>query len=388
MSKSDIAITGIGILSPFGIGAEETVAALREGGKAVFETDRFTISDDRNPIIGEVPDFNLIDYLKTPKSYLDRNSELFLAACGMAIQNAAIDPAAFPEGAAGLLGGTAWSGVDTMSAFFGDYVTKGPRLVKPVLFPHTYANTAISLAAMEWQLTGPHLQFSTGRIAAAQAIAEGVQLLREEAATMILAGGSEALGASLYQLLDTAGMLAKSDDGTAPAPLGDNASGTVPAEAGVVLCMEGLETAQKRQAMILAKISGVGLGNKSAEAISAALSDAGLTTTDLSLVCLSANGFGKLDQLEAGALQSLPSLSKVPVFAPIALCGDTSGVCSALHLGLIVLAMNNEISLPVTIASDNRYGFVDGSLANLADGAVLILTTDLSGASVAIIVKR
>ena len=205
---------------------------------------------------------------------------------------------------------------------------------------------------------------------------------------MILAGGSEALGASLYQLLDTAGMLAKSDDGTAPAPLGDNASGTVPAEAGVVLCMEGLETAQKRQAMILAKISGVGLGNKSAEAISAALSDAGLTTTDLSLVCLSANGFGKLDQLEAGALQSLPSLSKVPVFAPIALCGDTSGVCSALHLGLIVLAMNNEISLPVTIASDNRYGFVDGSLANLADGAVLILTTDLSGASVAIIVKR
>ncbi len=341
-----IVITGIGLLSPLGIGIEETAAALREGESALLPCNRFTPPAGVSPLCGEVPAFRIEDFLATPKAYLDRNSELLLAATGMALRHAGIDATKLASRRTGILVGTAWAGEDTMAAFFTDYVQKGPRLVKPLLFPHTYFNTAISLAAIEWSLRGVHQSFASGRVAAGQALVEACDLLMDNEADVILAGGCEALGPTLFRTLAAMGVLK---------PIGDDAAhGLVPGEAGAMLVLERQSHAAARGAKVLATICGAGLAASAAEAAQQALHRAGLAANDLALVVSSANGQTAVDTAEA-------AIGKCPVLTPATLCGDTQGACAALHLALAVL--------------------------QTANGPMLVLATDAAGAAVAVVVR-
>ncbi len=390
MNASPIVITGLGLLSALGIGDEETVGAMREGVSALFPASRYTPPRGTTALAGHVPDFAVADFLNAPKAYLDRNSELFLAACGMALRSAGLDPKSIPVGRAGLLAGTAWGGLDTMSAFFADYVQKGPRLVKPLLFPHTYTNTAISLAAMEWSLTGPHLNFVTGRLAAAQALAEAVGQLRADAADVLLAGGCEALGLPLHTALASQGMLAPEDDDTAPHPFDAGRNGTVPAEAGAVLVLETEAHAHRRNAIALARVTGAGIGRSVASALATALTEAGIRPCELSCVCASANGCATVDDHELHGVWQVLAGAPVPVTAPAALCGDTQGACGALQTALAVLMLTHGVlpSMPSLLAPAHPgLTFVTTPATPMRPGPIAVLATDPAGACVALVLQ-
>lgn len=324
-----VVITGIGILSPLGVGIEETAAALREGEPALFPASRCQPPPNVSPLCGEVPAFKVDEFIPTSKAYLDRNSELLLAACGLALTHAGLDPSRLAPERSGIMVGTAWGGQDTMSTFFADYVRKGPRLVKPFLFPHTYFNTAISLAAIEWSLRGVHQSFASGRNASAQALVEAFDRLTDDEADVVLAGGCEALGHALFTILAAQGLLA-------PAGSPDHAGFIVPAEAGAVLVLERAEHAAKRGARVLARIAGSGIGGDCAMVASQALTAAGVRAMDLALIVSSANGAANVDAAERAVLGSIDR-QRTPVFAPAQICGDTQGACSALHTALGVL---------------------------------------------------
>ncbi|MGI6495874.1 MAG: beta-ketoacyl synthase N-terminal-like domain-containing protein [Kiritimatiellia bacterium] len=182
-------VTGIGLLSPLGIGPEENLAALAENEPALEE-------DADGRAVGRVPPFALADFVPTPKNYLDRQSELLLAACGMAIaRRGGLDDV--PPERRAVCAATAEGGSDTVRLFLADLEAKGPRLVKPMLFQHAYANTAISLAAMEWELRGPHLNFTTGRMASAQALLAAADLLAAGEADVVLVCAAETIGHDL-----------------------------------------------------------------------------------------------------------------------------------------------------------------------------------------------
>ncbi|MEI8242167.1 MAG: beta-ketoacyl synthase N-terminal-like domain-containing protein [bacterium] len=347
--NNPIVITGIGILSPLGIGVEETAAALREGEPALLPCSRFTPPAGFSPLCGEVPAFRAEEFLATPKAYLDRQSELLLAATGMALRHAGLDAGKLSPERSGILVGTAWAGQDTMAAFFADYVQKGPRLVKPFLFPHTYFNTAISLAAMEWSLRGVHQSFASGRVAAGQALVEACDLLADDAADVILAGGSEALGPALCRTLAALGWLKPAGNDTRP--------GLVPGEAGVMLALERRSHAAARGATMLATICGAGLAATAPAAAQQALQRAGISGSDLALVVSSANG-----QAAVAAAEAAVAIHGCPVLTPATLCGDTQGACAALHLALAVL--------------------------QAAQGPALVLATDAAGGAVALVVGR
>lgn len=390
MKPPSIVITGLGLLSPLGIGPAETVAALREGVSALFTATRYTPPDGTTCLAGQVPEFALADFLNTPKAYLDRNSELLLAAGGMALLSAGLDPKSLPAGRAGVLVGTAWGGLDTMAAFFADYLQKGPRLVKPLLFPHTYANTAISLAAMEWSLTGPHLNFVTGRAAAAQALVEAVGQLRAGTADVLLAGGCEALGLPLHKALASQGLLAPVGDETAPHPFDVGHNGMVPAEAGAVLILETATHAYGRHAQPLARITGTGLGHDVATALTAALAEAGILPSALAGICASANGCAAVDTREAQALRHVLAGTHVPVTAPAALYGDTQGACGALQTALGVLMLTHRLLPPVaglSIPMIAGLNFVTPSTIVLHPGPLAILITDPADVCVALILQ-
>ena len=140
-----VLITGLGVVSALGADAEEIAAAQQEGEPALFPLARFALPEAAEPpVVGEAPDPDLAACGVAPKSYLDRASHLFLAACGMAFQRASLNAETLAALGAGVMSGTAWGCAATQELFFADYVLKGPRLVKPFLFPHAYSNTAVS----------------------------------------------------------------------------------------------------------------------------------------------------------------------------------------------------------------------------------------------------
>ncbi len=311
-----VVITGLGAVCALGADTAEIAAALREGEPALFAPARLALPPEETPpLAGEAPDPDLAACGVTPKPYLDRASQLFLAACGMALGQAGLDAAACAARRAGVLCGTAWGCLSTAEAFFADYALKGPRLVKPFLFPHAYSNTAVSLAAIEWSLRGPHENVAARAAAAGFAVTEAFDLIRSGQADVLVAGGTDALSATRLRA---------------------TADGGAPGEAGAALVLERAETAAARGAATLGRLLGCGLSAEPATAVAEALRQAGLSPSAL------AAAYANDDA--AAALPPGVGL----VVRPAALCGDVQGAAAALHLVLALLAAHGGPVLVVT----------------------------------------
>ena len=306
-----VLITGLGVVSALGADALETASALREGEPALFPLSRFTMPEaSEPPLVGEAPDVDLAACGVSPKSYLDRASQLFLGACGMAFQRADLNAEKLAALEAGVMSGTAWGCMGTAELFFADYILKGPRLVKPFLFPHAYSNTAVSLAAMEWSLKGPHENVASSTTASGIALAEAFDQIRSGQAALIAAGGSDALSVTSLR--------AHAADG-ATASAG---------EAAAVLVLESESSTQTRGAKPLGRLLGCGLAVTPQEAAATALAQAGLAATALAAVYVSASATVTAEALFPDAKVVVPEL----------LCGHVQGASTALHLAFALLA--------------------------------------------------
>lgn len=311
-----VVITGLGVVSALGADAEECAAAFREGEPALFPLARFELPGTMEPpLAGEAPDPDLAASGVAPKPYLDRASLLFLSACGQAFRQAGLNAERLAALHAGIFAGTAWGCLGTAETFFADYMVKGPRLVKPFLFPHAYSNTAVSLAAMEWSLKGPHGNFVSRAAASGVALVLAFDLIRAGQAQLIAAGGSDALSAT---------RLAAAAGGEPP-----------PGEAAAVAVLESASASAARGARPLARLFGCGLGVTPQEAAGAALAQAGVSPTAVYVNAAARDA--------AGAL-----FPGIPVIAPETLCGDVQGAVSALHLVLALLAAHDGPVLILT----------------------------------------
>lgn len=135
-------------------------------------------------------DFDLKNYLATPKTYLDRASALALAGCALALQNAGLEGPFDAD--FGIALGTRFGAVETMRAFEATLAEKGAKGVSPLLFSHSYFNSPISVCAIEWGLKGWH-----GTFCGADALREAAVAARDAIflghATRMICGGVEAL---------------------------------------------------------------------------------------------------------------------------------------------------------------------------------------------------
>ena len=322
-AAAPVYITGLGAVSALGADAEETAAALEEGEPALFPLARFELpGGEEPPLVGEAPDPDLAACGVAPKSYLDRASQLFLASCGMAFRQAELGAEALASRAAGVMSGTAWGCAATAELFFADYVLKGPRLVKPFLFPHTYSNTAVSLAAMEWSLTGPHENATAFETASGLALVEAFDEIRAGHADLIAAGGADAL--------------------SAPALLGRRAASPM-GEASAALVLEAADAAKKRGACPLGELLGCGLAATPQEAVAAARTQAGRAPEEISIVYANAAARDAADALMPGAR----------IVCPETLCGDVQGATTALHLAFALLS-GDAAKGPVLILTAER----------------------------------
>ncbi|MEN6548555.1 MAG: beta-ketoacyl synthase N-terminal-like domain-containing protein, partial [Armatimonadia bacterium] len=237
--KHDVVVTGVAPISAIGIGRDDFVQGLSEGREGRRAPERLT--GHSLPLLAECLDFVVEDYLESEKTYLDRCSELALAACALAWDDAGLDWRELEHERVGLCLGTAFGCLDSMANMTARVQSKGVRFGSPVIFTHSFANTPTSLAAVEYDLQGPTSTFCVGDVSAASALDYAWRIIADGRAEVVLAGGVEALSEPLLRYLAQA------------------QPDYVPGEGACLLVLESAEHAARRGATALAQVLDVTL---------------------------------------------------------------------------------------------------------------------------------
>jgi len=206
-----VAIRAVAPVTSIGIGADAFAEALDAGRCGLDEIVGFDVSDLAVQVAGEVQDFDLTDYLKSVKSYVDRASAFGLAAAALALRDAGWEPS--DADPIGLVLGTEWGCLESMELFAEKITKADPKFAQPLLFTQGYANAPNSLISIEFGLRGTNACFSCGRTSGAAAIAYAFDQIRHGRADRVLAGGVDVLSR----------VLCASQDGRAFGPLGEAA---------------------------------------------------------------------------------------------------------------------------------------------------------------------
>jgi 3-oxoacyl-(acyl-carrier-protein) synthase len=324
-----VAVTGIGVVSAFGAGTDLFVECLKEGEPAFLDRPR-PGSETETVRVGIAEDFSVASFLPTPKNYLDRNSELAFAAFSLGLADAGLGLEGIGSESPLLAWATAYGGLDTMDRFFSDVHKKGPRFARPVLFPHAYNNTAVSLLSIEYKLGGEHLNFCQDWLAASQAFIHAFDRIRTGHVPLAFVGASEAMSDALLRFCIAKGWIG-------------NGSGIVPAEAGVMLVLEAFEHAISRGADIKTEILGAEMtwnpdgwtGPAASEFIlrcmNSALRTSGKESRDVTDIFANTCGLPALDRAEAAALVSFVDAPGVNVHRIKETAGETFGASGILN---------------------------------------------------------
>lgn len=244
MNELTAAITGLGVVSPIGLGWSDFADSVEAGVSAL---DLHAAS---GALAAPVVDFNVVDHLVAEKGYLDRCSEFALAATKLCLDHAGLDRLPADEERAGLVLGTMYGCLGTMANYSERVRKRGVRFATPLLFSQSFINTPASLIAIDFRLKGYHATVSAGLNSAWAAFDTALVALAAGHADALLVGAADALTPDL--------LAAEPDAPTDPESYDPWAApcGPVPAEGAAMFLLEPLARAQARGATIHALLHG------------------------------------------------------------------------------------------------------------------------------------
>jgi len=290
-----VAVTGVGVVSPVGIGREKYWEALAEGRCGLKPVTLFDAKDLKHGVAGEVPDFKPEDILGIKGlRLLDRATRLALCASALALKDANLAPEGEGAKIGVSLGSTAGS-LESRASYYSLLYREGRVGLNPALFPNTVVNSPASQVAIRFGLTACNATLSSGTASSLHALDYAAEAIRHGRARAMLAGGFEELGEFLFLSFHQAGCLS----GEAR-PYDRRRNGVVPGEGAAVLVLEELESARARGANVLAEYRGGGSSSELDEAVGQALDEA--ERKGAGLVCSGGSGSPIGDAAEARAL--------------------------------------------------------------------------------------
>ena len=256
-----VVITGLGLVTPVGIGTEATWTALLDGRSGITRITRFDPTDYPAQIAGEVAEFDPLLYI-APRDVkkMDRFIQFAVAAARMAADDAGITPLADPD-RTGVLIGVGLGGLETLEEGFEVVRTRGPKRVSPFTIPKLIANLAPGHVSMMLGAKGPNLSSVSACATGAHSIGDAARLIASDDADVVIAGGAEAtitrLGIAGFAAMRA--LSTRNDDPeTASRPFDKGRDGFVSAEGAGVVVLEERTHAIKRGAHIYAEFSGYG----------------------------------------------------------------------------------------------------------------------------------
>ena len=246
-----VVITGWGCVSPLGLDAESTWAAVCTGKSGIGRIQLFDPSPIASQIAGEVPGFDPNEYMSRKEArHMDRFAQFAVAASREAVAHAGLNLETLDRERVGVLIGSGIGGIETLQAQMTLAIQRGPDRISPFFIPMMISNMGAGQVAIILGLGGPNLSIATACDTGTHAIGEAAKMLRRGKADVMLAGGAEAAVTwmSVGGFSSLRALSCRNDEPErASRPFDRDRDGFVIAEGGATLILETLDFARARR---------------------------------------------------------------------------------------------------------------------------------------------
>jgi minimal PKS chain-length factor (CLF/KS beta) len=397
-------VTGIGVLAPNGIGAEEFWAATLRAESGIGRITRFEPASYPSRLAGEVTGFSAREHLPSrlvPQT--DRTTQFALTGSEWALRDSGLSADSLPAGERGVVTASASGGFEFGQRELGHLWGKDPKHVSAYMsFAWFYAVNS-GQVSIRHDLRGPTGVVVTDQAGGLDAIAQARRRIRKGTPLMLTGGMDASLCPYGLAAQISAGILSENEDPTrAYLPFDAAADGHVPGEGGAMVTLEDAERARERGARSYGEISGYaatfdprpGSGRPANldRAIRGALADAGLSPRDIAFVLADGAGEPEPDRAEARALTDVFGPRGVPVTVPKSMTGRLYAGAAPLDLVTALFALRDGV-VPPTVHVDGPdpaydIDLVTGSARPVRGDAALVLARGRGGFYSAMVVRR
>lgn len=371
--KRRVVITGIGLVTPLGVGIEANWEALLAGRSGIRTVTRFDLTGFPVRIAGEVSNFDVQQFIDKKEA---RKMDLFvhyaIAAADLAIKDAGIDLAKLEGENTGVYVGSGIGGLGSIEDTHRVLLEKGPSRVSPYFIIQTIINEASAHISIRYKARGPNMSNVTACSTGAHAIGESFRMIQLGLADRMIAGGAEAPITPL-SLAGFSSMKALSERNDEPEkacrPFDAQRDGFVMSEGAGIVLLEELNAALDRGAKIYAEVAGYGLngdayhvtapspdGEGAARVMKLAIDEAGISPADIQYINAHGTSTPYNDRVETLAIKSLfgEAARKVAISSTKSMTGHLLGAAGGVEAGLTALTIDRQV-LPPTI----NYEFPD-----------------------------
>jgi 3-oxoacyl-[acyl-carrier-protein] synthase II len=368
-----VVITGIGLVTPNGIGTAESWRSISEGQPAIAPITLFDASAYNSRIAGEVKNFEPIQFIEKKKiKEMSRFIQLSVAASKLAVQDGHLELSDEDRERAGCFIGVGLGGLEGIEAMGRTLAEKGPSRISPYFIPSVIANLAAGQVSMALGLRGPSYCNTSACSSSAHSLGEAFEWIRRGRADLMVAGGAE----STITGLGVGGFCAmfalsrrNNDPAGASRPFDKGRDGFVIGEGAGTLVLESLTRAKRRGAKIYAELVGYGAtsdayhltqpapeGEGAQRAMKMALADAKLNPTDIDYMNAHGTSTQQGDVQESRAIEHVfgehARGKHLWVSSTKSMMGHLLGGAGAVETAICALALARGI-VPPTINLDD-----------------------------------
>ena len=362
-----VVITGIGPVTPIGIGVDAFWESLQAGRSGVRRVPALVEAGLKVQIAADIPEFEPTDFMQSKAARrMARFSQLGVAASHLAIDDAGLDLEQQDSERVATVVNTGGGGVTTIAEQSHVLNERGPGRVSALFVPMMAGNMASCQVSIELGLRGPTITSMAACASSVYAFIDGRQLLLGGEADLALVGGTES-NVSPLGIAGLANMHALSRRNEEPTrasrPFDRDRDGFVFGEGAVVCILETLDQARERGARIYAEVLGGGRtadafhitapdpqGEGAARAMRAAIRNSDLAPEDVDYICAHGTGTAMNDAIETRAIREVfgQHADRLAVSSPKSMTGHLMGAAGALSAAAAALAIYHGV-LPPTI---------------------------------------
>lgn len=371
MDKRRVVVTGLGLITPLGIGVKESWSGLIAGRSGLGRITHFDASTFPVQIAGEVEGFDpekYIEYKEIKK--MDRFIHFAVAASTMAVEDSGLVITEENAERAGVLIGSGIGGLPAIEHYHKALLEKGHRRVSPFFIPMLIINLASGQVSMKFGMKGPNSAVATACATGTHAIGDAFKIIQRGDADIMLAGGSEAVitplaiaGFAVMKALSTH----NDEPQRASRPFDSERDGFVMGEGSGIVMLESLESAQKRGARIYAELVGYGMssdayhmttpspgGEGPARCMAAAVKDAAVRPEEVSYINAHGTSTKYNDEYETAAIKKVfgEHAYKIPVSSTKSMTGHLLGAAGGVEAIVCILSIQKG-KIPPTINYEN-----------------------------------
>ena len=367
MSRRRVVVTGVGLVSPLGVGTQATWEGLCAGRSGIGPITRFDASAFAARIAGEVRDFDPLEFIgRKDVKKMDVFIQYAIAASEFALCDAALrtDQPLGPR--AGVFIASGIGGFSTIEREHRALLAGGPRKISPFFIPSAIINLAAGQVSIRFGAQGPNSATCTACSASAHAVGDAFEIVRRGAADVMIAGGSEAAitpmgvgGFAAMRALSTR----NDEPQRASRPFDRERDGFIIGEGAGVIVLEERDRARRRGVPIYAEIVGYGMSadayhvtapaedaGGAVRVMQAALDDAGVEPPAVDYINAHGTSTRYNDKLETLAIRKCfgSHARSLAISSTKSMTGHLLGAAGGLEAGIAALAVRDQV-LPPTI---------------------------------------